>query len=257
VATVAGGAAAGAASRYEAVSRVLGWVAANVRYELDRAADQSPLAVLERRRAYCTGVARLSVALLAALDIPAREVAGWVAPAGDGAGIAGGGFHRWIEVYYPDRGWVFSDPLLSHHFVPATYLRLASERLAADAGGGLLLARNERLAPVDVYREGPAGIRARRNHSRQLAGVLAVEAGLAEGVAELEGLGMRRTQPLRAGRGTFLGLEPGRYALRLRLGEGLTLERAVTLRGRVRAAIYVPPPALALAATGSEAGEAR
>lgn len=33
---------AGAATRYEAVSRVLAWVARNVRYDLDRHASQTP-----------------------------------------------------------------------------------------------------------------------------------------------------------------------------------------------------------------------
>ena len=35
------------------------------------------------------------------------------------AGLAFGAFHRWIEVYYPDRGYVFSDPLSSVNGVDA------------------------------------------------------------------------------------------------------------------------------------------
>ncbi|HXT22052.1 MAG TPA: transglutaminase-like domain-containing protein, partial [Thermoanaerobaculia bacterium] len=131
VAVLARAVAAGAATRYEAVTRVLQWVARNVAYDLDRDAAQDPAAVLARRSGYCTGMARLSVALLRALDVPAREVPGFlVAPAGAGAGPAArAGFHRWIEVRYDDVGWVFSDPLVALHYVPATYVRVASEAL--------------------------------------------------------------------------------------------------------------------------------
>ena len=34
----------------------------------------------------------------------------------------GGVFHRWIEVYYPDRGYVFSDPLAAVNGVDARYV---------------------------------------------------------------------------------------------------------------------------------------
>jgi hypothetical protein len=252
VARLARAVTAGAVTRYEAVSRLLDWVARNVRYELDRTQDQSAEAVLERRRAYCTGVARLSVALLEAVGIEAREVAGWVAADGPAPAAGAAGYHRWIEVLYPDRGWVFSDPLVSHHFVPASYLRLADDQVADGLAGGLLLERRDRVSAVDLYARAPAGIRAGRNLPRQLAAALEVVADVAGAEAVLEGKGVRRRQALRAGRGVFVGLEPGRYALRLQ-GPGLDLERVVTLRGLVRASVYLP-----LASAGGEgAGEAR
>jgi hypothetical protein len=102
---------------HEAVGRTLAWVSGNIRYELDRTAPQDAPSVLGRRSAYCTGLARLSVALLAARGVTAREVPGWVADEGP---------HRWIEVWFPDRGWVFSDPLRHHNFVPATYVPMVA-----------------------------------------------------------------------------------------------------------------------------------
>ena len=72
--------------------------------DLDRGAPQDAQSVLARRSAYCTGVARLTVALLDALAIPAREVAGYVVDDLPQGGRSG--FHRWIEVFYDDRGWV-------------------------------------------------------------------------------------------------------------------------------------------------------
>ncbi len=55
---------AGAETHYEAVSRILGWVSRHLEYELDRSQPQTAEAVLDRRSGYCTGVARLTVALL-------------------------------------------------------------------------------------------------------------------------------------------------------------------------------------------------
>ncbi|MCG8460961.1 MAG: transglutaminase-like domain-containing protein, partial [Holophagales bacterium] len=136
IARLAATVATGARTHYEAVSRILTWVARHIEYRLDRQEPQDALSVLDRRSAYCTGIARTSVALLSALGIEAREVAGYVVADGlDGPQ----GYHRWIEVRLPDVGWVFSDPLYSHHYVPANYLRLASERLRVSDGVEALL----------------------------------------------------------------------------------------------------------------------
>jgi hypothetical protein len=169
--------------------------------------------------------------------IPAREVAGYVAGEGGDAG-----FHRWIEVYYPDVGWVFSDPRVSHHYVPATYLRLASTQLDVAQGmDALLLESQDRLVPLDLYPWAPPGITARRNTGRQLAGALQVQvAGGGTGTAVLEGQGFRRTHALVGGASSFLGLSPGSYLLRLRLDSGERLERQVELSGRVKSSLYLP-----------------
>lgn len=240
VAILARGIVAGADQRFDAVTRVLGWVSHNLRYELDRTLPQDAESVLERRSGYCTGVARLTVALLRSLDIPAREVAGWVAREQGGTGISG--YHRWLEVYYPDRGWVMSDPLSSHHFVPATYLRLAAETVSGDSGG-LLLERDDRLSTVDLFESAADGVRARRNVERQLWAALDLSVGTgAAGVAVLRGDGHEWTQPLVGGRAVFVGLAPGAYRLRVSTGGG-EVEKDVRFRGRVRAALHVEAPA--------------
>lgn len=226
---------AGSVHRYDAVSRVLAWVAANVRYHLDRAEPQDPLAVLERRSGYCSGVARLAVAMLGAVGITAREVPGFVVG-------EGGGYHRWIEVYYPDRGWSFSDPLRSHHYVPATYIRLANERLldSGDPLAAALLRREDHRQPADLYPGAPSGITARRNEPRQNAGVLRVTVdGPAVGTAILEGEGRRRVRTLSGGATTFVGIEPGSYLLEV-LSSGRALARKrVVFRDRVIGAVHI------------------
>jgi hypothetical protein len=231
--------AAGATTRYQAVSQVLGWVSRNVEYSLDRTQPQEADAVLARRSGYCTGIARLTVALLAELAIEAREVPGYVLP-GRSGGAAG--FHRWIEVSYPDRGWVFSDPLSFHHYVPARYVRLAASAVPEAADAVRPGSRRDELVPVDVYPPAAPGVRARKNTGDQLAAALRVvvarsDLAPAAGTAVLEGRGYRRTRALEDGASTFLGLEPGAYTLRLQLPGKAPLEQQVQLPGRVRHAV--------------------
>jgi len=234
----------GSRSRYAAVSRILGWIAGHIDYQLDRSAPQDAAAVLKRRNGYCTGVARLTVALLAAVEIPAREVAGFVVA--EETGRIPIGYHRWIEVDMGDRGWVFSDPLTYHHYVPATYVRLASEQLFGERpGAGLLLAHEDHLRLVDLYPAAVPGVRARRNSSRQLAGALRVEIeGPGRGLAVLEGNSARRSHQLINGATTFLGLEPGSYLLRLLLPGRPVVERAVQMPDRIHKALLLPIAAL-------------
>jgi len=240
---------AGALTRYEATSKVLGWISAHVAYRLDRSADQSAESVLERRTAFCTGYARLAVALLEASGIEAREVPGYVVEA-----VPGGppvGFHRWIEVRFEDRGWVYSDPMVSHHFVPATYLRLASEELNGSPGRGQLLDRRDRIRDVDLFASPYptlAPLRVRPNDDSRRAAALAVRLERAvDGRAILDGGGLRRQLRLAEGEATFLGLEPGQYDLRIEAAGRLTAHKRLTFRNRVLAELEIPVDATEIA----------
>jgi hypothetical protein len=243
VAVLARAVATGSRTRYEAVTRVLTWVARNVVYDLDRQAPQDAAAVLARRRGYCTGVARLTVALLQALGIPAREVPGFlVAPA---SGTIPAGFHRWVEVRYDDVGWVFSDPLLALHYVPATYVRLASEALVPDPENapGRLLARDDQRLPIDLLAEAPSRVTVRRNDgSRRSAALQVTVSGEAPGRAVLEGAGSRRVRALDHGASTFVGLEPGSYLLRVEVEGAAPCLKRIILRDRVWGSVHLPGP---------------
>lgn len=232
---------ADARTRYEAVSRILGWVAANIEYRVDRERSQAPERVLRRGSGHCTGLARLTVSLLGAVEIPAREVPGYVL--GDGPGGVQG-YHRWVEILYDDRGWVFSDPLTSHHYVPATYVPLASERLLPGAAleRGVLVSRDDRRRIVDRFPWAPPGVTVRRNRSRQRAGTLQVEVlGGEAGTAVLVGAGMSRRQRLKDGRGVFLGLGPGTYRLEVALPDARRVFQRVVFRDRVVGRVEIPP----------------
>ena len=235
---------AGATTRWVAVESILGWVGRNVRYELDRELSQEPDEVLLRRRGYCTGIARLTVALLEAAGIEAREVPGYRLEAAPEGEIAVGlGFHRWVEIYYPDRGWVFSDPVASHQFVPATYLRLADERLEWAPGRGVLLERRDALEEVDLAPNAPPLVRVRPNDGARGSAALIVrlDGSLlgAEGEAQLAGEGITRTARLERGKGRFLGLAPGSYELRVTSDGRLAAWKKLTFRAPVLAELTI------------------
>lgn len=117
--------AAGSRTETEAVRRILVGLLSRVAYDPDRLRRQDPGAVFATGRAYCVGFAELAVDLLGRVGISARTVQGVLAtdPGSDGyERRLGGTFHRWIEVYYPDRGYVFSDPSASVNGVDARYV---------------------------------------------------------------------------------------------------------------------------------------
>ena len=138
-----------AATQAEAVERILWGVASALRYDPDRSRRQDPASVFASRRAHCVGYSELSVDLLRRVGIPARTVQGILRtkPGSEGYDSRiGGVYHRWIEVYYPDRGFVFSDPSASINAVDARYVpfgRRAFERpkdltvLAVETSGRL------------------------------------------------------------------------------------------------------------------------
>jgi len=126
-------AVAGSRTQAEAVGRILLAVASEVRYDPDHARRQDPQAVFASRKAYCVGFAELSVDLLRRAGITARTVQGVLRTGPENAAYEpaiGGAYHRWIEVFYPDRGFVFSDPERSINGVDARYIPFSTRALA-------------------------------------------------------------------------------------------------------------------------------
>lgn len=156
--------AAGSRTQAEAVQRVLVGLLSRVAYDPDRLRRQDPAAVFSTGRAYCVGFAELAVDLLTRVGISARTVQGVLAtePGSDGyESKLGGAYHRWIEVYYPDRGYVFSDPSASINGVDARYV--AFSRRAWTRPGNLALSEVSRTGSLsyDTLRAGPATVRVR------------------------------------------------------------------------------------------------
>lgn len=228
----------------QAVERVLGWVSRNIQYDLDRRQSQSAVSVLARRRGYCTGIAALSVALLRSVGIEAREVDGYVSKASPGGGS---GYHRWIEVFYPDRGWVFSDPTSSHGFVRATYLRLSDRRVTPTWLGepGRVVWRRDHLRIVDRAAAVASSVWVRPLSRDRSAGAIDLSLGRREGgEAWLYGIGFRWREQVVAGKASFVGLEAGRYRLDLHLADGSRLQRTIDLGPKERMVISLPAVAV-------------
>lgn len=95
-------------SDYEKIKKVNNWVAENVWYDLNLAADvksgkaasshTKAVDVLKSKRAVCDGYANLTNELLHALGIPSRWVSGWAADES----------HAWNEAYADGR-WIILD----------------------------------------------------------------------------------------------------------------------------------------------------
>ncbi len=123
---------AGARSERQAISAILNHVVDNLTYQYDPPAHDA-LGALGRRFGNCQGYSHLSISLLRAVGIPARITVGislakgWRVTHTDGTLTfkMGQGRHAWIEVYYPDIGWVPYDPQSSHLFVSIYHVRQA------------------------------------------------------------------------------------------------------------------------------------
>ncbi|MBN2581608.1 MAG: hypothetical protein JXL80_00970 [Planctomycetes bacterium] len=85
------------------VEEVCDWINENIKFELNT--PQNSDGVLQGGKASCGGMSHLACAILRKIGIPAEFVAGKF--------INGTIGHGYMEVYFPDAGWVFYD--LSNH----------------------------------------------------------------------------------------------------------------------------------------------
>jgi transglutaminase-like putative cysteine protease len=142
--------AGNAATEAEAVERILGGIASTVRYDADRSRKQDPASVFASRRAHCVGFSELAVDLLRRAGITARTVQGVLRTRPGSEAYdphIGGVYHRWIEIYYPDLGFVFSDPSSSINGVDSRYIPFG--RRALERPKGLTLTSVETSGRVD------------------------------------------------------------------------------------------------------------
>jgi hypothetical protein len=137
-------------SRYahEAANAVLSWLADYLTFDTSIKVPSDAVSALKYKKAYCVGYSNLAVALLRAAGIPARVAHGYLPPGYEwgfskeywGVKVNDGGFHAYLEIYYPDTGWVFSDAEHSHHFVDPFHiiLRLDGMEMPGSYKGGYL-----------------------------------------------------------------------------------------------------------------------
>ncbi|MGB9711177.1 MAG: transglutaminase-like domain-containing protein [Thermodesulfovibrio sp.] len=119
-----------ATTEYEAVTRILNWVADNVKYTYNPPHFDA-LWTLKTGKGNCQNFAHLAVALLRASGIPARVVGGislkesWKIPLGKSFLVQsmGQGGHAWIEIYFSDLGWLSYDPQQSKQFTSTRHIK--------------------------------------------------------------------------------------------------------------------------------------
>ncbi len=121
----------GVTTEFDAVQRILSWVVDHVDYVLTPPSYDA-IYSFNTGKGNCQNYSHLSAALLRAVGIPARIVNGvtlnrsYDATTGEGRLTLGmaQGRHSWIDVYFPDLGWVPFDPQQSQLFTSNRYVRI-------------------------------------------------------------------------------------------------------------------------------------
>lgn len=121
----------GVTTEFDAVQRILTYVIDNVRY-VTPPAKYDALYTLEAGRGNCQNFSHLAAALMRAEGIPTRVVNGITLNKPFDLKRKGGvitfkmgqGRHSWIEVWFPDLGWVPFDPQQTAMFVSNRYIRV-------------------------------------------------------------------------------------------------------------------------------------
>jgi transglutaminase-like putative cysteine protease len=121
-------------SRYahEAANVVLSWLADNLTFNTSIKVPSDSVSALKYKKAYCVGYFDIAIALLRAAGIPVRVAHGYLLPGYEwefskeywGVKINDGGFHAYLEIYYPDTGWAFSDAEHSFNFIDPFHIIL-------------------------------------------------------------------------------------------------------------------------------------
>ena len=122
---------ANASAEHEAVTAILNYVADNVKYTYNPPQFDA-LYTLKTKSGNCQNFAHLNMALLRAVGIPARIVGGislkqpLKVPVGNNDYLVqslGQGGHAWMEIYFPDLGWLSYDPQQSKQFTSSRHIK--------------------------------------------------------------------------------------------------------------------------------------
>lgn len=134
-------------TRYEsaAVASIMLWVNDNIQYDLN-AASHDAAWTFHNKRGTCENYAHLSLALLRSVGIPARYVNGYLTDGEIAASSSlssysyrwDAGPHSWIEVYYPDIGWVPYEPQKTIGFIDNHHVRESAGADASDLPNRLI-----------------------------------------------------------------------------------------------------------------------
>jgi transglutaminase-like putative cysteine protease len=142
---------------YETALAIEQWLENNREYSLEVDRPDGNVAdafLFDMERGYCTYFATTMVAMLRTQDVPARAVAGYTPgqQVDDEWIVRGLNSHVWVEVYFPDVGWVRFDPTPATPREDAEQLRLTDARLEGrnDVDTNESAAAAETPTPVDA-----------------------------------------------------------------------------------------------------------
>lgn len=121
----------GVTTEFDAVQRILAWVVDHMTYVLVPQSYEAMYS-FESGKGNCQNYSHLSAALMRAVGIPVRIVNGVTLKRSYDAKMEFGsltlgmaqGRHSWIDVYFPDLGWVPFDPQQSQLFTSNRYIRI-------------------------------------------------------------------------------------------------------------------------------------
>ena len=161
-------------SPYESVLLIKRHLLEHYRYSLDlesgRSSDPLEEFLFTRKTGYCEHYASAMVVMLRSVGIPARLVTGFLASEWNGFGhyytVRQRDAHAWVEVYFPNSGWLTFDPTPSQAIEATARWWLSldgamdSMRLRWDQ---LIIQYNaaDQLAVVQGVREGSEALRSR------------------------------------------------------------------------------------------------
>lgn len=122
---------AGAKTEFDAVQRILTWVIDHMNYVLTPQ-EYGAMYSFQTGKGNCQNYSHLSSALMRAVGIPARIVNGVTLKQPYTVDMGAGkltlkmaeGRHSWIEVFFPDLGWVPFDPQQTQLFVSNRFIRV-------------------------------------------------------------------------------------------------------------------------------------
>ncbi len=232
---------------HEAANAILSWIADNLAFDTSISVPVDALSALQYRKAYCVGYSNLAVATLRAAGIPARVAHGYLPPGYEwgfskeywGVKVNDGGYHAYLELYYPDTGWVFSDAEHSHNFVDPFHiiLRLDGMEMPGLYKGGYLevdkatfytiFKEEDNTVMVDELPEPKEKRLGRRLDNRQHAALVSGRvndkngAPVPKGTAVLWKNGRGTPFPFADGRYAAALTDPGTYRVELK-GAGFT-----------------------------------
>lgn len=142
--------ASGRRSEQEVVEATANWVASHLRYGDSGSAPVTARWVLQHPTTTCRGYANAMAAILRYEGIPSQTIYGWLSSVpinlrgADGsssriqwaASSSQGDTHAWLQIYFPDIGWVPFDPQHEKFFIDPRHFAFATYRDAPDPNLG-------------------------------------------------------------------------------------------------------------------------